>query len=219
MNKWQLAVWVGLLGMVLLGCGKKAVVHKYYLIELPGLPLHKEFQKPMRPEAVCEILPVTISSAFANRRIAIRKKNYEISYFVYHQWASPPAEIMTSLVEKFMLNAALFGEVSGEAWRSLPDYRIKGYVHQLEVRKEKGSFIAHLHMDLFLIDTEKRQAVVQYSFDRYQPLARKDLDEFAGAISNILKQGLLDFSKKIRAYFKRIELPQSVGETKTPDSK
>ena len=120
------AVTGGVSVLVLVGRGKKAVVHKYCLIELPELLVHQALSEPMRPEKVAEILLVSISSAFGGRRIAVREKDHEISYFVYHQWAGSPAEIITAPVEKFIQRAAVFGEVSGEAWRSLTDYRIKG---------------------------------------------------------------------------------------------
>ena len=38
--------------LVLVERGKKAVVHKYYLIELPELPVHQALSESMRPEKV-----------------------------------------------------------------------------------------------------------------------------------------------------------------------
>ncbi len=180
-----------------LACGRQEIIRKYYLLEVPMISDTTRVYQLISEEATCEVAPAIVAPAFADRRIAIRIRDHELSYFQNHLWATTPRDAFTHLFQTYLQRTGLFLTVSSKGWKILPRYELATYVHQLEVVQNRKQFVAHLQMELFLRDTRQNKVVVYHSFDRYERIPVKDLNLFARAISSILQTELDTFSRKI----------------------
>ncbi len=183
--------------LLVMACGRQSIVRKYYLLEVPTVSDTTQVYELINEEATCEVAPAIVAPAFADRRIAIRIRDHELSYFQNHLWATTPRDAFTHLLETYLQRTGLFLTVSSKGWKILPRYELSTFVHQLEVVQNRKRFVAHLQMELFLRDTRENKVVVYHSFDRYEIIPAKDLNLFARAISHILQKELAVFSRKI----------------------
>ena len=181
------------------GCGKKAMVRTFYLIELPQ-PADTAIGTPPLIKASCEILPVVISPAFSSARIALRTDSHELTYYFYHRWAIHPEEQLTHLLEIYLQNENLFAGVSSGIWDVVPIFQIAGQVRQIEVVEDEGGLDAHFCMTLRLIDKTLNKILVSHSFDVSRALPERDINLFASVISDIYDEELSLFAGKLRSY-------------------
>lgn len=179
------------------GCGsRKAVVKKFYVIDLQeskdgilsdSLPtIHK----------YCEIIPVNVYPAYATTQILIRSESHEVRYFTYHEWAVRPQEILTRLMEEYFRQHRVFKEASIRFWKNIPDVQVESSLFSLEVFEEDNNYMAHLDMELRLIDNESGEIVLKQRGNNYRKLDKKNLNLFAAAISEMYQQELEEFSIK-----------------------
>lgn len=183
------------------GCSRKAVQHTYYLIEAPAVPDSVVAEGVPLVESSCEILPVQIHPAFASERIALRVRSHEISYYAYHKWAVNPEDVLIQLLESGLQERRIFSTVTARLWKLLPDYQLQLYVHRLEVLQRGGRLYAHLDLAFSLSDNTSRQVVVYHAADQQVALRERDLNLFAGAISDLFQQALSAFAEKTVTYF------------------
>ncbi len=186
-----------LISLGALSCGKHSVVRKYYVLEIPMVSDTTGVFQLINEDATLEVAPAIISPPFADRRIAIRIRDHELTYFLSHLWATTPRDAITNLLETYFQRSGLFLTVSSKGWKILPRYELTTFVHQLEVVQNRKRFVAHLQMEWFLRDTKLNKVVVYHNFDRYEIIPRKDLNLFARTISNMLHTELKAFSTKI----------------------
>jgi len=205
MKKVTLLLFI-ILVVIFASCSRKAIQKKYYIVEFPFIEDTSRVQAPILPDTYCEVVPIRVGPAFSKINIAFRNRSNEITYFVYHQWANPPEITFTHLLETYLNKKNIFTTVSSELWKVVPDYQIRGEIHQLEVVQNKKRFTAHLHMSLYLIDKKTDRTVVTHTFDRYRPLPKKDLNLFAAVISETFKKELDKFSQKIIQYLQKQKL-------------
>ncbi len=183
------------------GCGRKTILRKYYVIEIPAPADSVILDKPPLTEKTCEILPVSVAPPFANTRIALRKQTHEITYYVNHRWAVKPDEVITQQIERHLQQQRIFSLATSRFWKLIPDYQLKTEIYQLEAVEENGKLTAHLHIDFSLVDTHSRKVVIYFSANRFEPLPKKNMNLFADALSNRLSQELHTLSQKMTVYF------------------
>ena len=181
------------------GCGKKAMVRTFYLIELPQ-PADTAIGTPPLIKASCEILPVVISPAFSSARIALRTDSHELTYYFYHRWAIHPEEQFTHLLEIYLQNENLFASVSSRIWDAVPIFQIAGQIRQLEIVENEDGLDVRFSMTLRLIDKTLSKTLVSHSFDTSRPLPERDVNLFASEISDIYHEELAIFAGKLGSY-------------------
>jgi ABC-type uncharacterized transport system auxiliary subunit len=150
---------------------------------------------------ICEIATVKMPPAYAQHRIAVRKRSHEISYYQYHHWAMAPEEILSNLIEKRVQSANIFTSVSRFMWEIIPDFQINSSVYQIEAIDKDDRLHAHLNMRLDLISQDKNIMAVTHQFDKMVPLNEHDLNLFARTLSSILQDEISIFAEKMKMYF------------------
>lgn len=193
-----------ILSFAILGCSRKAVVHKYYVLETTharegvGAP-----NSTPLVNAVCEIMPVRINPAFSGTRIAVRTDSHQLAYYARHEWASSPDEALVQLAETGLQGRHLFSRVSGRVVKAIPQYRIQIQVHHLEViqNKQEETMSAHLGVEFALIEAITNRALVSHAADERVPLKENRLNPFAAAISQLFYGELQSFADQIEVYF------------------
>jgi len=184
---------------LLYSCTRTVNTLKYYVLEFPIRSLENEYKSTVSPE-VCEVLPIQISEAYSQHKIAVRKRSHELNYYHYHQWAESPDLNISRLIIKKLSADALFSRVSEHIYNESPRYQLNSIINTLEAVEGEDSLFAHISIKLELFDRDAQKVVVNKNFDRSDALEEWDINYFAFATSNILNEELTAFSKKIKIY-------------------
>jgi ABC-type uncharacterized transport system auxiliary subunit len=183
---------------VLTGCfSEKKVERRYYTIEIPEDLISPKTDSISEVKGSCEIERVVVNDVYAKNQIVNRARSNEISYFVYNQWAVNPSDAITQLIGEYLEVAGTFQNISDRNRMSIPDFRFRTYINNLELIETGKSFSAHLSLEFKLIDNSDNKTLVSYKADRVNPLEQKDLNMFANEISTILLQELNKFTSMI----------------------
>lgn len=183
---------------VLTGCfSEKKVERRYYTIEIPKDLIPAKTDSISEVKGSCEIERVVVNDIYAKNQIVNKVRSNEISYFVYNQWAVNPSDAVTQLIGDYFEVAGIFQNISDRNRRSIPDFRFRTYIDNLELIETGKSFSAHLTLEFKLIGNSDNRTLVSYKADRVNPLEQKDLNLFAHEISSIIIQELNKFTGMI----------------------
>jgi len=172
--------------------------NRYYLIEIPSSDAReREGATGPRLEGSCEISRVDVAPAYERNQIVNRSGSHEISYYRYHLWAMRPSVSVKELILRDFELSETFSAVSERFSLSIPDYLFMTRIDQLEILEDKNSFSAHLHVRFTLLRNPSQEVILKHEAEQIVPLAEKDLNLFAGAISRILLEELQVFRKKL----------------------
>jgi ABC-type uncharacterized transport system auxiliary subunit len=184
------------------GClGRKSVMQNYYLLELPAVADSSgKLEEPVS-DASCILSPVVVHSAFSSHRIAVRTQSHELNYYGYHQWAVRPDESFSKLLIEFFEQRAVFADIVTNIMQPSSQYRLATEIDYLEVVQVENNLLTHLSLSCQLLDNASGEVVLFHEADRRVPLATKNLNHFAAAVSDIFYQELHQFSTMISSYF------------------
>jgi len=201
------AIWIFMLSLLMLsGCfGRKSVMQKYYLLELPAVAdsVHEKTQS--KTSATCGIAEVKVADAFASSRIALRTNTHELRYYSYHKWAVRPGIVLSQLVEQYLQEQRIFAFTSNRNLKRLPDYELYTEVKHLEVVERDDALAAHLNIEFQLVDNSSGEILLRHKADSRNPLAEKKLNLFTATIGEIVHNELQVLSQKIISYLESTE--------------
>jgi ABC-type uncharacterized transport system auxiliary subunit len=189
--------------LTLAGCGKRAIVRRYYLLEIPATVSAKNLTAPQPLSFSADVRDFEVVKAFDQTRIAARSGSNEIDYYFHHHWAVRPSMALADMVGELIDRAGLFQHCTrGYSYR--PDYIITGQVLRLERVLTDTPDVAHLAAVFVLVDVAGEQPVVRHEFDRSMDLrSDRSMNGFANAISDIISQETQVFIGKIEAHFQQ----------------
>jgi ABC-type uncharacterized transport system auxiliary subunit len=197
-----LAVTVLLTGM--LGCGRRVIIRKSYLLENPRLFAPADLSVPQPLPFSVDVRDFQVGRAFDQTRIAARSGSNELDYYFYHHWAVRPSMALADMVHELVDGAGFFQRCTrGYSYR--PDFIITGQVMRLErLLGGGGADAAHLAVVFELIDVASEQQVVRHEFDRTTNLERDgSMNAFANAVSRMVSGETKLFIEKIVAHFEQ----------------
>lgn len=194
-----------ILGLGLTSCSKKAIIRRYYVLENQlTIPKNTYGIEQAFPYKV-DVRDFRVSKAFDQTRIAIRSESHELNYYFYHHWAVRPASAISDLVYSLIDRSGIFQRCSRE-YSLNPDFKITGIVRVIERIQTKDSTAAHIQATFQLFDAQSDLEALRYEFDRTTLLNKnKSMNKFAGAMSEILREEIESFIKKIVEHFKSNE--------------
>ena len=185
--------------LILSSCiSEKRVVRKYYTLEIPEEVNITKYDIAASVPGKCEIEQVSVNSVYAKNQIVNRNDSHEITYYMYHQWAVRPDEAIRELLYTYLDNKNLFGRIATRFSMSVPEYRMETSISRLEIIEGKKFFSAHIKLKLELVLNKNDSILISHHADRTEPLKRKDLNLFAGELSNILYEELEMFAGKVK---------------------
>jgi len=188
--------------IVVQSCGERTLIRHYYILELPAKGDY--YAGSMLPvTGVCEILNTKVPPAFAQLRIAVRKRSNEISYYQYHYWAMNPSDNLTALLANQVEMSRIFAHSRSGLLKQIPEYQIKSKVYNLEALDNGDIYYAHLQMTVELINYESQTLMVTHSFDRTKAIEERDLNLFASELSVIFQEEINQFISKMRTFFEK----------------
>jgi ABC-type uncharacterized transport system auxiliary subunit len=178
----------------------KTVLNKYYLIDFQGVSAGQEDGNGEQPviDMTCEIEKIEVNLLIDRSQIINRSRSNEITYYQNHLWATRPSVAFAEAILHQLEASSLFRGVSTRYSRDVPDFRFGTTIRQLEVIEEDHDFLAHLQMKFQLIRNADDMVLATHSFDRIEPLPKRDLNIFAQTISQILHEELHIFISQLR---------------------
>jgi ABC-type uncharacterized transport system auxiliary subunit len=148
-----------------------------------------------------------VAKAFDQTSMAVRTASHEVNYYAYHLWAVRPGVAIAELMNHLINQSGLFQSCSLDYMPDV-DYILTGTVDQIERSQEKGEGAAHVRATLDLIDVKTELPVLQHPFDRQSELKKKkDANQLAETISELLRQETEAFIREMAAYFQPAETP------------
>jgi ABC-type uncharacterized transport system auxiliary subunit len=199
MKTGKLIIILILAGVGFAGCGQRAIVSKYYLLENPWSLSPEELPVVSPLPYTVDVRDFQAEKAFDQTRIAARSSSNELNYYFYHHWAVRPSNALADMVHEVIDRAVLFQRCTrGHSLR--PDLIISGRLIRCERLLGDEADAAHLSAVLELIDTASEQHMLRHEFDRTVELDKdRSMNGFANTISHILFREAIQFTEKIAA--------------------
>jgi ABC-type uncharacterized transport system auxiliary subunit len=188
MKSLKLVIVLFLVGLSFIGCGRRAIIRKYYVLEAQSF-IPSERLGIDHPFAYnVDVRNFRVGPAFEQTRIAVRSASHELDYYFYHHWAIRPSTAIADMVFELVDRSGLFQQCfRGYSYR--PDFLISGHVYSLERVRDESGDAAHLNVLVELVDVKSEQSVVRHEFDRTVKLTTGgSMNEFARIISDIMLQ-------------------------------
>lgn len=172
------------------GCfSEQSVINKYYTIEHQYESSSDNMNDAFKISGICELMPVEINSLYESNKIVNRSNSHEITYYKYHQWAVRPSVAIREMTLRHLEDSKLFEGISIRYMSKIPDYRFVTLLRKLEVIEDEESFAAHLEIE-FRIQNKSGEMLANHMAQRTEKLAEKDMNLFAGKVSNIIHEEL-----------------------------
>jgi ABC-type uncharacterized transport system auxiliary subunit len=141
---------------------------------------------------------VEVSPLYEKTQIVNRSDSHEVTFYKYHQWAIRPSVAVRDVIRTFLEGAKLFESVSARYSMAIPDYRFSTTIRRLEVIESKKQFLAHLELEFRIVNDADGRVMIEHTANRTESLAKKELNLFASAISDMLVSELRIFEGLIR---------------------
>jgi cholesterol transport system auxiliary component len=189
---------------------KKHAVLLVALIMLAGcfssLPDKKYFQIPLEaaPTAAAPFASsllvdrCDIDSLYDDFRIVYRVSPYEINYYSYKFWAEKPSKLIRDSIIRYMEGGRLFPRLYLEPTKDAVDWTLRCIVRRVEEVDGAEVWDARLDMKIEVVDSKSGAALAARSFDRQEPLSRKDVGELPAVLSRILGEELRALFAELR---------------------
>ena len=172
------------------GCfSEQSVINKYYTIEHQYESPSDNMNGAFKISGICELMPVEINSLYESNKIVNRSDSHEITYYKSHQWAVRPSVAIREMTLQHLEDSKLFEGISIRYMSKIPDYRFVTLLRKLEVIEDEESFAAHLEIE-FRIKNKSGEMLANHIAQRTEKLAEKDMNLFAGKVSNIIYEEL-----------------------------
>jgi ABC-type uncharacterized transport system auxiliary subunit len=205
--KWIIPIFGLTLPLLFSGCGKKAMIQKYYVLEASSSQDRRipRFVRTL-PFRV-EVRDFRVGKAFDQTRIAERSASNELDYYFYHNWAVRPPIALADLVYLVLDRTQLFQRLTRE-YSLTSDYIVAGQILSIERVDKDNQTFAHISGTLNLAEVKSDITVMRYEFDQSMPMGKeKSMNRFAALISEIMYQESEAFARKLAEYFSVEELP------------
>jgi len=203
-----------LLALILFGCSQVQWA-KYYLLDYVPPVMEKDRLIEPYPYSI-QVQEFKIDRTYDNSRIVIRQSAHEVYYDRLSLWARRPPDAITALIINHIKALNLVTECKKTYLDSRPDYIISGIIHNIEKYVSdlpQNEFLrADLRISIQLIDTKTNKTVVSYEFKRYIPLYTESMSFFTKTLSDILKNEMTIFLRKVQDYFESLQNQQNPSQ-------
>ncbi len=193
MKKQLRAAWLIGAGCVLASCSMPRV--HYYTLEIPH-------SSPAVPKGIA--LHLTVQRFLADHvlrddRILYRESPNEVSFYEYHRWAGPPAELVTNYFTHRLKDSGSFARVTSYKEGSQADFALHGRLHRFEEVDRGKEALASVSLELELVDMKSRVPIWRGEAECTRPLPTKDIPGLVNGIYDCLQETatkLLDAMQK-----------------------
>jgi len=129
-----------------------------------------------------------IEGIYDDFRIVYRLSPTEVNYYSYNFWAERPSRLVRNMIRDRVVARKQFRRVDLEPGKEPADWVLKIKIFRIEEEDRAESWFGRLAMTFEVADVATGAAIASRSFDRTEPLGRKDAGLLAGVISRILAE-------------------------------
>jgi len=155
----------------------------YYTLEVP----HVSSQAAPENSYHVTIQRFSADQILRDERILYREGPHEVSFYEYHRWASPPAELVTSYFIHRLRDSGTYARVSSYKDGPQADFILQGRLHNFEEVDRGKETLASVALEIELLEAKTRQPIWRNEADCTRPLPGRDM---AGLVDGIY--GCLD---------------------------
>lgn len=120
-------------------------------------------------------------------------------YNEYQKWKEKPDEMITDLIRRDLVASGLFRKAVGQSSNIRYRYALEGQIWELNIRMEDGAAVAHLKMDITLIDFEAPLDQDRNIFKKKYKVTEKCKDTKPESLVKGLNEAVEKFSERLRA--------------------
>ena len=177
----------------LFSCGSSPETH-YYLIEFPisiESPLTAKYPITLALERF-QAVPL-----YEDDRIIYRESKYEVKFYNYRRWVSPPTKIVTEKFLEQLKISGLFKNVVRYPYASQANYLLRGTVKAFEEWDEKEKWFGKVVLEISLEKLENHELIWQGVLSKTTPAEKRHPREIVEALSVSLQACIDEFLKII----------------------
>lgn len=178
------AVLIAILLVFLSSCFSAGPEKKYYEIHLEAVPAPDPFTASLLIDRL------EIDSLYDDFRIIYRVSTFEINYYAYHFWADKTSKLLRNALVQYLEKSRLFPAIIQEPLKGNADWILRWSVHRIEEVDLADAWFARLSMKLEIADFKSGTVLSARTFDRKEPLSKKDVGEVPSVLSRILGEEL-----------------------------
>ncbi len=187
------------------GCGKKAIIRKYYILEIPQSQAPDSTKMISTLPVHVEVKNFEVGKAFDQAPIALRTNSHELNYYFYHHWAVKPGIAIGDMTYSYLSQHNYFENVS-RGFTADSDFSITGHVYTIERLEEDKNVYAHVHLKFEFQNQNLSKTLLHHEFDRKTPVKDKNrMNPIAYELSLILEEELDNFIHKVIDYIQSNE--------------
>ena len=142
---------------------------------------------------------VDISEFYDDFRIVYRLSPTEVNYYPYDFWTEKPSRLIRNLILERLSVPGSFLRIETEAGKGSADWLLKMRVFRVEEVDEGDQWFGRLSMAFEVVDLKTGAVIATKSFDRKEPLGRKDVSRLPAVLSSILLAELDAFLGELAA--------------------
>lgn len=190
-----------ILAVCLACCGLVRTVHQTYYyslwLDLPRPAAPPAPGQPARPLLVLN--PLVVRDPYAQERMVYRSSHYQVHFYNYQLWASPPAEQLTDWTLRYLRATGLFGRVLTSQLGAGPDALVlSGVVRHMEEIDQGDLWQAALAIDFSLSRGDQDTPIWTHSYEAIHNAARRNPEAVAAAMSRDLEQILAELTRDLQ---------------------
>lgn len=129
---------------------------------------------------------VDIGEFYDDFRIVYRLSPTEVNYYPYDFWTEKPSRLIRNMVLERLSVPGRFLRIDAEAGKDPADWLLKMRVFRVEEVDEGDQWFGRLSMAFEVVDLKTGAVIATRSFDRREPLGRKDVTRLPAVLSSIL---------------------------------
>lgn len=161
------AIPLGLLAILMVGCGGKIPATHYYTLKFPPPTPRAE----PKTSLTLSIDPFRAAMSLRDDRIMYYESPTEFSYYEYHLWSPDPATLLAELTRRHLNEMAIFAHVHLAPNKDRTDYALRGQLMNFDELDYPPGGKARVALDLTLVRTKDEKVVwfdrreVEHSID------------------------------------------------------
>lgn len=178
-----------LLAALLFACGTAPPSTKHYRLAVPSTVTRlsaapsEATVASTTPAPAMMVEEFHVDTAYDDPRIVYRTDPYTLEHYHYHRWSSPPGRLISETLRDAYARTGLFESVV-PAWTSGVPLLLQGRVLAIEeVDQTEQQWLAHLELELRLVDAETEAVLWTHRAEEAVPLATRDPAGLAEAMS------------------------------------
>ncbi|MDC0674473.1 ABC-type transport auxiliary lipoprotein family protein [Nannocystis radixulma] len=178
-------IWAAMVAAIL-ACAPTVPTTHLYRVQLPTTSGVEP--SPCEPEMRGSLLvrDMRVAGAYDDARMMYRESEYQLQRYEYHEWVVSPGGLVSDALRDGYAASGWFARVEREYDASI-DAELHGRVLAIEeVDLTETQWIAHLRLELELLDARTSERLWSHEYDLTRPLEKRGPVGLAAAISAVL---------------------------------